>query len=118
MLVRYANWIRRAALGAGLLAILGCGEEEKDTITAPTNQPPTFLLTGPAYPARTLDAGVDRLPEFFAIVGDPNGLKDIAGVVLACESVRVHRVIARPVDFAGSCATPHYAADDTIAITA
>jgi len=63
---------------------------------------------------------IDGQPAIFEVVaGDPDGLDDIAAVVIECDSAVVYRIIARPSAVGSSgCLTSVYAANDTVPITA
>jgi hypothetical protein len=99
------------ALFAAICCWIAC--ENTTVVNQPApNQPPLILSV--SAPARDIFVP----PLFEVVVGDPNGLDDIAAVFLDIDSIRVSGVIARPSHVLGNCLAATYAPNDTVAITA
>ncbi len=99
-----------------LLASLAVGCSDRVNVTSvakPTeNRPPLIIKKGPAYPSGPIDAGTSG-QKLYVLAGDPDGLDDIAAVLLDVGSVVLHRAIARPGASLGFCEGPSYAPLDT-----
>ena len=99
-----------------LLASLTVGCSDKVNVTSVSkpseNRPPLIIRKGPAYSSGPIDAGTSG-QNLYVLVGDPDGLDNIAAVFLDVGSVVLHRAIARPGASTGFCEGPSYAALDT-----
>ena len=95
------RWIRRH-LALGLVAALSlssasCSEKAEIVRVEPaSNLPPTIVALGPTWPSTPIDLNVQAAPQPYVIVGDPNGLADIALAVFTVDAAILRRVVVRP----------------------
>ena len=77
-----------------------CGDRTEILTVAPTlSQPPVapvILTQGPTWSAAPIDLNLRRAPEPYVIVGDANGLDDLALAVFSIDSAILRRIIVRP----------------------
>jgi hypothetical protein len=96
-----SRWIRRrpALILVAALWCLGasCSEKSEVLRVEPVaNEPPTIVAQGPTWPATPIDLNVQAAPRPYVIVGDPNGLGDIALAVFTVDAAVLRRIVVRP----------------------
>jgi len=96
-----SRWIRRRpalALVAALSCLsASCSEKAEIVRVEPaSNLPPTIVALGPTWPSTPIDLNVQAAPMPYVIVGDPNGLEDIALAVFTVDAAVLRRVVVRP----------------------
>ena len=96
------RWIRRhpalALVAALLLSSASCSEKAQivRVVEETVNLPPTIVALGPSWPSTPIDLSVQAAPSPYVIVGDPNGLGDIALAVFTVDAAVLRRIVVRP----------------------
>jgi len=87
-----------AAVGLAFpLCFAGCGDKVQVTSVQPfVNHPPTIVAQGPVWDSTPIDVAHSGFPAPYIIVGDANGISDIAEAFFDVDTAIVHRIIARP----------------------
>ena len=96
-----SRWTRRRpalALVAALSCLsASCSEKAEIVRVEPAaNLPPTIVALGPTWPSTPIDLNVQAAPMPYVIVGDPNGLGDIALAVFTVDAAILRRIVVRP----------------------
>ena len=94
-------WIRRrpalALVTALSLSSASCSEKAEIVRVEPAaNLPPAIVALGPTWPSTPIDLSVQAAPMPYVIVGDPNGLDDIALAVFTVDAAVLRRIVVRP----------------------
>ena len=96
-----------------LVSLSGCDDNITITQTQ-ENRPPKILLWGYDYETTEPISGPLNGP--WVLPADPDGIDDIAAVILRFSSVTITSLIVRPDDASQVCRRPFYADMDTIDI--
>jgi hypothetical protein len=97
-----SRWIRRrpalALMAALWLSSTSCSEKAQivRVVEETVNLPPTIVALGPTWPSTPIDLSVQAAPSPYVIVGDPNGLGDIALAVFTVDAAVLRRIVVRP----------------------
>jgi hypothetical protein len=97
-----SRWIRgrRALALVAALSCLSASCSDKAQIVRvveeDVNLPPTIVALGPTWPSTPIDLNVQAAPAPYVIVGDPNGLGDIALAVFTVDAAILRRIVVRP----------------------
>jgi len=97
-----SRWLRRrpalALLAALSLSSASCSEKAQivRVVEETVNLPPTIVALGPTWPSTPIDPAVQAVPAPYVIVGDPNGLGDIALAVFTVDAAVLRRIVVRP----------------------
>lgn len=107
-------------MSGAALALTGCLVACEDTIFVSTGEdtgPPTIIAQGPDFPQGTILWTGGSTPAPWVVVGDPDGLDDIAAVFVEIETVRFHEVIMRADTSTSGCASFMYVANNIVDTT-
>lgn len=86
-----------ALLAALSLSGASCSEKAEIVRVEPaSNLPPTIVALGPTWPSTPIDLNVQAAPNPYVIVGDPNGVGDIALAVFTVDAAILRRIVVRP----------------------
>ena len=93
------SWKHPALVLATALSCLSASCSEKNEVLRVElvpNGPPTIVAQGPTWSAAPIDLNVQAAPKPYVIVGDPNGLGDIALAVFTVDAAVIRRIVVRP----------------------
>lgn len=120
---RHGLRVATIATFAALLSLGGCDKEDKifveNTFPSEVNRPPAVLVYSPEF----TPAGFEQIANYSSagagfrltvIVGDPDGLDDIAAVAVDIDAVSLKRFILRADTSSTSCPAFSYAPNDTV----
>jgi hypothetical protein len=109
------------AIAAAIAAVgMACNDETvrvRALVGPPENRPPIIIVQEPEFPDTLVRVERWPYPTVRVQLGDPDGIDDIAVVVLRIESLTMSDLILRPKDPAEDCALPSYADHDTLDLT-
>jgi hypothetical protein len=104
MLTARVPWSHRIGRPTSLVLVAAlmclsasCSEKTEVLRVEPVaNEPPTIVAQGPTWSATPIDLTVQAAPRPYVIVGDPNGLDDIALAVFSIDGAVIRRIVVRP----------------------
>lgn len=100
-----------------IVVLCGCEEDDFFVTVDSENDPPLILSQGPEFPQGTVEIVGCCADDIWVLVGDPDGLDDIAAVFIDIEAVQINDVIIRPDAMSGNCASVDYTPNNTIDTT-